>query len=519
MSFHTLPPELRFKVYEFALVYDEPLSFSTLAGPTRLDSQLLVDVADEEELQKENPDWNSNSVREISPEPAPTKNYVFYPALLCVSKGIHYETAPIFYGKNTFNFRDGHYEYNEPDAVENVGVLTLPCFSSALHQFGPTNMGYLRHIQLSFPTAWYADDGWHDRTILLHQEYAKTLDLVRTSCPAIKTLRLNCQKRSIGNCRFVVNEVLRAIDMAGPSQMPSLECIVVASEEDGKVDIHSFLEGMKMPGPRWSADVTYGLHSAFFVSGNGRAEAWVYNDLCRYNEYAYLQVAPTDTPYIRYYHETCTLGQSLGDCFPSGGAIDARIQNEPRPDRRYAFIGYHSPGNICPSAWTTAGAAAKDGSGSVTHADGVFKATESPGPEGTPLTAPQGVPFVHVMSEALEAGETGILCCPSGFSGSPYGGCVSNYAVELYTATTGCLVFPPYDGALQNYSITGSPPPPANINLRATGTHLAPATIDFCSLLLVPRSWLLLRAPNASHHLNLAFLRCSLGLRAYFQKI
>jgi hypothetical protein len=189
------------------------------------------------------------------------------------------------------------------------------------------------------------------------------------------------------------------------------------------------------------------------------------------------QVAPTDTPYIPHYHETCALDRPpLGACFPSGSAIDERIRGEPRPDRRYAFLAYHSPGNICPSGWTTAGAAAKDDAGSVTSAGGVFTATEFPGPEGTPVTEPQAVPFVHIVSEGIEAGETGILCCPSGFSASPYGGCVKNYAVELYTATTGCMVFVPWDGTVQNYSITYNGEVLTGQEYRITATEMDETT-------------------------------------------
>lgn len=191
-----------------------------------------------------------------------------------------------------------------------------------------------------------------------------------------------------------------------------------------------------------------------------------------------LRVAPTDIPYIPYWYETCTLQRPpFGDCFPSGSSIDDRVRSEP-PDRRHSWVAYHSPGSACPASWTTAGVVTKNDDGTTTGASGIFTASEFPGPEGTPLPTPQLVPYVHLVAEGLEAGETGVLCCPSGYEGSPYGGCVSNYDVELYTATTGCLVYAPYGGDYSNFTMTynGEVVTGTEYKITATGERTTTST-------------------------------------------
>src|SRR4051812_13275867 len=49
---------------------------------------------------------------------------------------------------------------------------------------------------------------------------------------------------------------------------------------------------------------------------------------------------------------------TLGDCYPSGTAVDAGAQAaQTRLDS--VFLAYHQPGYFCPAGWTTAGVAAK----------------------------------------------------------------------------------------------------------------------------------------------------------------
>src|SRR3569833_204870 len=66
-----------------------------------------------------------------------------------------------------------------------------------------------------------------------------------------------------------------------------------------------------------------------------------------------------------------TKTSTLGDCYPSGSSVDAILASFAGNPERGEQQHYFSPGIQCPSAWTTAGGAAKDASGSLS-ASGVF---------------------------------------------------------------------------------------------------------------------------------------------------
>ncbi|KAH6982490.1 hypothetical protein EDB80DRAFT_592744 [Ilyonectria destructans] len=165
------------------------------------------------------------------------------------------------------------------------------------------------------------------------------------------------------------------------------------------------------------------------------------------------RLAFTDSPSIAVYEERCDFEHEileLGDCFPSGSDIDAIIftSNADSPDP-YTFLGYHSPGNVCPHAWTTAGVAEMNANGSLSST-GVFAATEFIDAFETSVeSTPSQNPIPNQIAHALNPGETCVVCCPSGFTVDPIGGCYSNFPIISFTASTACV---PY--ANQDYEPT-----------------------------------------------------------------
>lgn len=105
--------------------------------------------------------------------------------------------------------------------------------------------------------------------------------------------------------------------------------------------------------------------------------------------------------------KTATTVATWGDCLPSGKNIDSEYAtidtNNPAAG---STVDYYSPGLICPSGYTTAGVAAND-AGTITSSGKAFVPTTT---VDNRFWGNNPVP--NVLLQALDQGETAILCCP-----------------------------------------------------------------------------------------------------------
>ncbi|KAH7303463.1 hypothetical protein B0I35DRAFT_485156 [Stachybotrys elegans] len=140
-------------------------------------------------------------------------------------------------------------------------------------------------------------------------------------------------------------------------------------------------------------------------------------------------LAPTQAPAVPTWFESCEL-PTYGDCLPYGEERDRDWASRDSNHGVDEAVYYHSPGLDCPASWTTAGVAVKsaDGASSVT---GIFDPTITG-------TLPVINPTPNILLEALQEGETAVLCCPSGFTANTAIGCHKTVAREDYTADTVC---------------------------------------------------------------------------------
>ncbi|KAM0282816.1 hypothetical protein ACHAQH_002820 [Verticillium albo-atrum] len=138
--------------------------------------------------------------------------------------------------------------------------------------------------------------------------------------------------------------------------------------------------------------------------------------------------------------------KSVGECLPYGDQLDgfraeATSTTEPTSTTEARFlVPYYSPGYHCPSGWETAGVAAMDnGTASITGAFAPkFTDTDD---NGEPVTFPPYNFFANVITSALDAQETAVLCCPSGYTMNlREPSCHTNFPVSELAGSTGCVI-------------------------------------------------------------------------------
>ncbi|KAJ0161825.1 hypothetical protein CTA2_5532 [Colletotrichum tanaceti] len=133
--------------------------------------------------------------------------------------------------------------------------------------------------------------------------------------------------------------------------------------------------------------------------------------------------------------QSCEFG-SLGECFPSGKAMDdawASVEAE-GGITDFGQMAYFSPASQCPEGQVTVGVAAKNDAGQISSS-GVFvpPVTEYPG-----VYLPFNPPL-NVFMEALDNGETAVVCCPEGYEPRLNGGgCYSEVPLSSYGEMTAC---------------------------------------------------------------------------------
>ncbi|KAH8174770.1 hypothetical protein LIA77_06189 [Sarocladium implicatum] len=167
-------------------------------------------------------------------------------------------------------------------------------------------------------------------------------------------------------------------------------------------------------------------------------------------------VALKRNPGLPYAYPSCDVDKddwyrwpSLKDCLPGGKALEeVHVPNDPH-------IRYHSPGLHCPASWATAGVAVKGRSDSIS-VTGAFSTEfiDSWAETMSTLAAPRVNPWPNKLASALEAGETAILCCPSGWTVHPYGRCHTNFPIESLDTSTLCAAFVTADFQTTTYAFT-----------------------------------------------------------------
>jgi len=124
-----------------------------------------------------------------------------------------------------------------------------------------------------------------------------------------------------------------------------------------------------------------------------------------------LQLAAKQSPYDLAFNVDCNVPTVGAKCFPSGSQLDARVSTVfKNPGDN--FLGYFSPGVVCPSGWNTVGVAAKGNDGKVSTS-GIFDRPKDLGATPTPTGLPLFNPPLNAFTAALDPGETAAVCCPT----------------------------------------------------------------------------------------------------------
>ncbi|KAI1489821.1 hypothetical protein F5X96DRAFT_639189 [Biscogniauxia mediterranea] len=145
---------------------------------------------------------------------------------------------------------------------------------------------------------------------------------------------------------------------------------------------------------------------------------------------------------------TCSWGPWGDACYPSGARLDSLIDASARGGGGSGFAHYYSPGVACPAGWTTAGVAAASASAGVFTQD-PWAAFRVYGEVDAQL------PLGEVYLGALDAAETLVFCCPSGYAGDIHGGCSSSLApLTSYSFSDYCVVYFPDDGYVTVSTVT-----------------------------------------------------------------
>lgn len=150
--------------------------------------------------------------------------------------------------------------------------------------------------------------------------------------------------------------------------------------------------------------------SAFTLINNGPLTTTFTAPASCATEYRTMAAVAGTPSYLRWPVECEWLPPA--DCNPYGSAVRSIISSVQGSDNPVAgkVIEYHSPGLVCPSGWVTVGAAARPNPTS-TSVSGVFVMSELvPTGGGSPRIVQQ--PYLDVLLDALDPGETAVACCP-----------------------------------------------------------------------------------------------------------
>ncbi|KAF4336849.1 hypothetical protein FBEOM_9308 [Fusarium beomiforme] len=141
----------------------------------------------------------------------------------------------------------------------------------------------------------------------------------------------------------------------------------------------------------------------------------------------------------------------VGNCLPSGSAIDSFIKEYNHPKSGQGIHAFHSPGIQCPRGWTTAAVLAHgDKTGSEVRS-GIFTTTVRPN-----ISMPVQMGSDEWWLKVLEPSETLAWCCPSGWAGNLGGVCRSSIAPALSAGySSACYEIVPEDAFVTVHTVDG----------------------------------------------------------------
>jgi hypothetical protein len=118
-----------------------------------------------------------------------------------------------------------------------------------------------------------------------------------------------------------------------------------------------------------------------------------------------VRIGLTRLPGEAFYDASCQVREY--SCVPTGESADPALATNLDPTNLFQEA-YFSPGLYCPSGWTTAGLASRNGTASVTWS-GLFSPTAA---IPTTVDGPIFNNPENVLMQLLDPSETAMICCP-----------------------------------------------------------------------------------------------------------
>lgn len=131
------------------------------------------------------------------------------------------------------------------------------------------------------------------------------------------------------------------------------------------------------------------------------------------------------------------------DCLPHGDKISELWESVDAIEAA-TILNYYSPGFHCPADWATVGmyTAGQDSKNTTATGGGdlgIFSPTAfHNGRPGQSTSFPNADFHANMFTSALGSSETAVICCPTGFSIDPYGGCYSHFPTSELAGETAC---------------------------------------------------------------------------------
>ncbi|KAK1762743.1 hypothetical protein QBC33DRAFT_599929 [Phialemonium atrogriseum] len=153
--------------------------------------------------------------------------------------------------------------------------------------------------------------------------------------------------------------------------------------------------------------------------------------------------APAEGPKTVWYALDCR-DVTVNDCAPSTAALKSHIPSDVASNPAAHWIPYYSPGVVCPSGYQTVGVAVKVNPTSTSMSGMFTRPTSGDDSEDEPTSGdisghgPMFNPGTNVLMDALDPGETAVMCCPSSYIADAHGLCWSALPTSVPKPTEYC---------------------------------------------------------------------------------
>lgn len=127
--------------------------------------------------------------------------------------------------------------------------------------------------------------------------------------------------------------------------------------------------------------------------------------------------APAEGPKTVWYGLDCR-DVTVNDCAPSTAALKSHLPSDAASNPAAQWIPYYSPGVVCPSGYQTVGVAVKVNPTSTSMSGMFTRPSSGDDSEDEPTSGDisgRGPMFNsgnNVLMDALDPGETAVMCCP-----------------------------------------------------------------------------------------------------------